>query len=425
MAASALKGTSVLDLGLLRTSTTSLLNSPRILVCGDADFAYATALADSLRELQPPAHIFASAYEPEPELLSRYPHAAAAMASLERSGVAVRCGVDAREIQSHYQDHSFHRIIFNLPQSPPAPKARNQIQRHRALLRDFCHSAAGSLAPRGELWITLLAGQGGTPMDPISRMPGDTWQIQQQAATAGLLVKAVASADLDALAAAGYFATGRGKDGKPLGSKRKNKGMVVHVLALEEPCHQQGTSSVAASSDELLTEGLGAVRLEEERLTEGTPLPAPAPAPAPEPVVGVAPLECTLDNSFWLPDELPSEARAQVTPKDGCEGSAAEPSIEWMLKVSQQALGPHAAHVLVSEPALVDVYERPEDGRRARTYRFVYRSDRLALSRDRAIQLNAVVCKAIEENLLLDHRNPVHPSTETDDDPSASPDHSP
>jgi hypothetical protein len=93
-----------------------------------------------------------------------------------------------------------------------------------------------------------------------------------------------------------------------------------------------------------------------------------------------------------------------------------------MLKVSQQALGPHAAHVLVSEPALVDVYERPEDGRRARTYRFVYRSDRLALSRDRAIQLNAVVCKAIEENLLLDHRNPVHPSTETDDDPSASPD---
>ena len=45
----ALSGTSLLDLGLLRTST-MWRTSPNILICGDADFAYATALAKRLQE---------------------------------------------------------------------------------------------------------------------------------------------------------------------------------------------------------------------------------------------------------------------------------------------------------------------------------------------------------------------------------------
>ena len=47
-------------------------------------------------------------------------------------------------------------------------------------------------------------------------------------------------------------------------------------------------------------------------------------------------------------------------------------------------------------PSQVDSYERPADGRRARTYRFAYRSDRLALSRERAKQMNELVVTALE-----------------------------
>lgn len=459
----ALSGTSLLDLGLLRTST-MWRTSPNILICGDADFAYATALAKRLQEQ--PVKIFASAYEPEAELLSRYPHAADAMESLTRAGVAVRCGVDARELRAHYEQ-CFDRIVFNLPQSPPAPKARNQIQRHRALLRDFCGSAAECLAPRGELWITLLSGQGGTPLDPVQRLPGDTWQLQEQAAAGRLLVKAVGSADLDALSDAGYYATGRGRDAKALGKKRKQKGLVVHVLGVEEtPVRGDARlaegGAKASSSTNVATD---------ESMAAGVPAPAASAAVAPAastapavsavsaephavasssktgcgsdaegtqadsreeyvPVVGVAPLEGTRDNSFWLP-AIPAEGsqtpshhgddlgdleeitrRSQRGDAAAADAASAdrmagvEPSTDWMLRICKSALGPHAEHALVAEPVLIDRYERPEDGRQARTYRFVYRSNKLALCHDRISELNSVVCSAIESSLRLDHRNP-------------------
>ena len=94
----------------------------------------------------------------------------------------------------------WERIVFNLPQAPPLPGAKNQIQRHRTLLREFCASAASRLADDGQVWVTLLSGQGGTPLDPVQRRYGDTWQLQHEAARAGLLVSAVAVADLPALA---------------------------------------------------------------------------------------------------------------------------------------------------------------------------------------------------------------------------------
>jgi hypothetical protein len=337
--------------------------SPHVLVCGDADFSYSQALSSS--GLGQRATIFTSCYESETDLLTRYPHAADAMASLLRNGVSVKCGVDARRLSEYYGPlPRFDRIVFNLPQSPPAPKARNQIQRHRALLRDFCASAANALVPTGELWITLLSGQGGTPLDPIQRSAGDTWQIMQQAAGAGLLVRDVESADLDVLEAAGYAPTGRRKEGLALGAQRKQKGLVVHVLAAES-------------------------RQQASRLPRAEDVSAGAPSDD-VPVEGVGPLEWTLDNSFWL------------------DGPSADspPDPATLLAECRDALGAHAAHVLADEPSLVDSYERPEDGRKARTYRFVYRSSTLALSRERALGFNADLCRALSERCFFEHRNP-------------------
>ena len=356
---------SILDLGLLRPQLASLIPTPRILVCGDADFAYTLALEKSLRGRR--CAIFTSAYEREAELMERYPHAAESMSTLLKAGVAVQCGVDARELSTHYgQDANFDRIVFNLPQSPPAPKARNQIQRHRALLHDFCASAAGALSPFGEVWITLLAGQGGTVLDPIARAPGDTWQIQNQAADAGLLVRAVAQADLDALSLAGYVTAGRRNHGGQIGSKRKEKGLVVHVLAPEPWSDSDGAGAAVAQRQDI-----------DDQKNED------------ELIVGVSPLEWILDNSFWMPE---SAVDAEII------------SPTRMLDICREALGAHAAHSLVEEPKVIDVYKRPEDGRHARTYRFTYRSNVIALSRDRAIKLNAVVCAALERAFELESR---------------------
>ena len=330
----------LLDLGLPSPSTSAA--PPRVLVCGDADFAYTSALRTAL----PSARILATAFEPEAELLARYPHAAETIGKLRTADVLVRCGVDARQLSSHV-DGTFERVVFNLPQAPPAARARNQIQRHRALLRELCASASAHLTPGiGQLWITLLAGQGGTPLDPIARPPGDTWQLQEEASLSGLLVVRVASLappEVEALAEAGYVPTGRRNADKKVTNKRIARGLVVHTLQAEG----------------------GAAR-------------------------AVSPLTWAFDNSFWLPD-----------------GGGEPPTPDALLARARDALGADgAAHTLAAPPTLLDAYTRPTDGRRARTHRFVYSSDTLALSRERALRLNARVCEGIAQSGTARPRTP-------------------
>ncbi len=303
---------------------------PRVLICGDADFSYARALADSVGAA---AHITATSYEPELELFQRYPSAPDAVERLRSGGVHVGHGVDARQLAQHFEAETWERIVFNLPQSPPTPRQRNQIQRHRALLRDFCASAASVLSPRGQIWITLLSGQGGTPLDPVQRVKGDTWQIQHEASRAGLLVTSVTPADLEGLQACGYNPTGRGYRGKgSLGPHRQSQGLVVHVLERE---------------------------VDRELDKE---------------IRGVSQLEWAFDNSFWVDGPVLDEAA--------------------LLSVARDAIGQIAAHALNAPPELLDEYTN-EEGRDSRTYRFFYASDTIALSRERTLQLNAKVCEAL------------------------------
>jgi len=320
---------SILDLGLHAESHLPS-TVPRILICGDADFKYARALQSRLDALGGAGargpQIFASAFEPEEELVSKYPDAAERMASLRADGAWVGCGVDARTLEAHFPNAPpWERIVFNLPQAPPMPKARNQIQRHRALLREFCASAASVLSPDGQLWITLLAGQGGTPLDLVAREEGNHWQLQREAARSGLLVAAVDLPDLGELEDSGYLPTGRGYRGRELGPRRQAQGLVTHVLVHEGRC------------------------------------------PA------VAPLEWAFDNSFWIDGEPMAESELQ--------------------RIGREALG-EAAHALVAPPTLLDAWTSPA-GRSSRTYRFYYRSDQLALSRERALGFNAQLCEAI------------------------------
>ena len=123
----------------------------------------------------------------------------------------------------------FDRIVFNLPQAPVIQGARNKIQRHRALLSEFCASASTALARNGQLWITLLAGQGGTCLDPLTRPVGDTWQIVHAGADAGLLLRAATHVSVDSL---GYEPTGR-RANQRLTPSRLRHGLLVHVFSRE------------------------------------------------------------------------------------------------------------------------------------------------------------------------------------------------
>ncbi|CAK0885838.1 unnamed protein product [Prorocentrum cordatum] len=98
----------------------------------------------------------------------------------------------------------FDRVIFQFPQHPE----RRKIHRHRELLRRFFASVLPHVAEGGEVLVTLCGGQGGTPAEREPRKASDTWQVQDAAAEAGLVLAAVHAFPAAALASLGYSSTG-------------------------------------------------------------------------------------------------------------------------------------------------------------------------------------------------------------------------
>jgi hypothetical protein len=385
-----------------------------VLLCGDADFSYAAALVSHLDST---VEVTATAYEDETDLLARYPYAAATLEKLSAAGTRLCFGVDARSLRRHFPTDTWDRVVFNLPQSPPQLKARNQIQRHRALLRDFCESATSVLSPNGQIWVTLLAGQGGTPVDPIQRPKGNTWQVQAAAANAGLLVVAVLEVEMQELGAAGYQPGGRGvQRGAKISDFRQEQGLLTHVLVREKDqidlplhaaaCACRATGAPVAARSEVGTmisseeEGISCedekIGREHERmgyeremmgrksemLEAGTATGVPLFFEA----RGVASVEWAFDNSFWMDTEHP----------------LTELELEIFIRGSLGEEG----EVLRGPPYLFDVWESLE-GRRARTYTFTYSSSRLALSRERALGINGRVCEAIVAMGNIESRIPA------------------
>jgi len=400
----------LLDLGVQPLSGPS-----RVLLCGEADFSYAAALCATQRGA---IEVTATAFEEEMELHERYPRAAEALARVRAAGARCDFGVDARELSRRYPSEEWDRVVFNLPQAPPEPRRRNQIQRQRALLRDFCAAAASVLSRDGQIWVTLLAGQGGTRLDPNQRAIGDSWQaraspqrrlprqgrhrspptggrllqVQLAAAQAGLLLVSALEvrppvvapeaatvspgpllalteasfpsprqADLGPLAELGYVPGGRGiRRAARVGPVRP---LVSHVLVregdgLDSPSSRAAAAACAGATRAVLAGGVA------PRGASG----------AREAAAGVSRLEFDFDNAFWL---------------DGAPRSPAE-----LHELCRAALAPAEAHVLRTPPSLIDEWESAE-GRPSRTYRFSYSSSTLALSRQRALDMNRRVCEAV------------------------------
>jgi len=216
-----------------------------ILVLGDGDLSFAYSLVVSLRSRGLVPRILASTFDAEDELREKYARAPEILERMKAyENVKVLFGVDARDIKAR-EDEIFgnndderlaDRIIFNFPHYG----GRSKVQVNKKLVEDICVSAADYLNPeRGELYISLMAGQGGTQAETYKRLAfHNTWQVQNGAAHGGLLLKNVTQATLalENLSEAveselGYLP--KGYHERDLGFRLK--GSITHIFAHPHP----------------------------------------------------------------------------------------------------------------------------------------------------------------------------------------------
>ena len=113
-------------------------------------------------------------------------------------------GVDATELHVHssIKNQKFSSLVFNFPHVG----GKMKIHLNRKLLEAFFKSACNVLLDYGKILVTLCAGQGGIPLDSVTRRWDDSWQVVLMAARADLILKRVDN--FDPTIYFGYLPTG-------------------------------------------------------------------------------------------------------------------------------------------------------------------------------------------------------------------------
>ena len=224
------------DLANLGISATASL-SPNVLIVGDGDLSYSLALR-RCGCLPAGTRLCCTTLDSAAQLQARYPDTAEPNAvDLRSGGDVVWGGVDGTDLCTTMPANAdagtlrFSRVVWLFPHLC----GKSKIHKHRELLCGFFASAAPRLVDDGEVWVALTAGQGGTGAESVSppRVWGDTWQVTECAARAGLVLRVVHAADvaLDTLAGEGYRC--RGFHHSDRGFVRR--GALVHVLGRPLP----------------------------------------------------------------------------------------------------------------------------------------------------------------------------------------------
>lgn len=129
-----------------------------ILLLGEANFSFALSLIT--HHAHPPRQLLATAFDPEPTILAKYPDAGANLARLRAAGVRVAFGVDAGALEKSKavgKGRRWSRVIFNFPHAGEC-----SVSRLSPVLR-----GRPSLLPWGKTRITADkdAGAGITDQD--------------------------------------------------------------------------------------------------------------------------------------------------------------------------------------------------------------------------------------------------------------------
>lgn len=215
------------NLGLVGAKSNG--DAHRVLIVGDGNFSFARAFLRSNEQKIASGElaVTATSLDTHDELLQMYPNSGVILDELKDGGVRVVHNVNATKLKqypsllnattaelaessscSSSAPSLFDRVVFNFPHFAEGGSKRNKIHRHRQLLREFFQSVHDVLAHDGLVWVTLCAGQGGTPLDTKPRAWGDTWQIVHCAADAGFIARNVHLCPVEKLAELGYYSVG-------------------------------------------------------------------------------------------------------------------------------------------------------------------------------------------------------------------------
>lgn len=121
-------------------------NEP-ILLVGEGNFSFARALC---RNMQEGKNVFATAFDNEATINTKYPDAAECREEIEEKfGGTTFVGVDARKLHKVREfHHMFHKIVWNFPHiGSGETDVEKNVADHRKLLADFFTSAVKCLDP--------------------------------------------------------------------------------------------------------------------------------------------------------------------------------------------------------------------------------------------------------------------------------------
>ena len=323
------------------------LASRSVLVAGDGDFSFSYALA---RGASPPARLVATGLAPTPA-----PEDCERCAALDAlSSISIVHGIDAQELNC-CRSETFDCVVFNFPQGG------RKIQRNRTLLAGFLAAAAARLSRDAEasVYVTLVAGQGGTPFEhdydaaAHAHEAKNRWDIVDAAARAGLVLVRCGAPAFAPLLAGGY------RPGGYRGGHQRDGGFDASWKGREIPARfwSEARTHVFARPSASEEEGGGsAVRM----------LWAPT---------------YERDVAYWL-DAAEEIAAEESAAKVAAGGAAVSTRFRDAVRRAAAAAG---AAVVEASYAVIDEYVDAKCSRRARTVRLGLRSsERVAISRSAA-----------------------------------------
>eukprot|EP00913_Durusdinium_trenchii_P022667 g21288.t1 len=313
----------------------------RVLLLGEGNLSFAWAISKlklscvnlgGVRTLRSGPRI-ASTFETEDEHRERFQGSQARTQMLRDAGVQVIFGVDATDLSTLPEEDlgidwekPFERVIFQFPQHPE----RNKIHLNRQLLRQSLQEASRLLTEDGQVLISLLQGQGGSPAEATQRRPKDTWQAQEMGLEAGLLLVGVSECPMEELLAMGYESTGF-----------RGSLLDTHWMSLVHTHLMQQVQWLMSPPDAL------AKLLPEERSFNVTGSLTHRFARLGPGVQSAFPTVRSHDISFWIQENFSEDLLLRT-----CAAVALGGELD-----------------VQPELKLLDEYCSPMDGRRARTYR--------------------------------------------------------